>query len=152
MRIFFPFNIDIPFTVLIYSLNLLPAVRTQQPLMFNRTPTVWTKFLIFWLLGSGLTRLHVGPLHTAGVSGFIVMLFALGYGLSGCLQYSVQNPCLYQQIKDSIYFSFVTFTTLGLGDISPLNDLGKVLICCEAVIGAFLIALFVVVFARKMIR
>jgi len=62
------------------------------------------------------------------------------------------NPTIYQQLKDAIYFSFVTFTTLGLGDIGPLNDLGKFLICCEAVIGAFLIALFVAVFARKMIR
>jgi uncharacterized protein YjbI with pentapeptide repeats len=93
-----------------------------------------------------------GPLNTAAVSGFIIILFALAYGISGCLQYTVQNPCLSQQIKDSIYFSFVTFTTLGLGDISPANDLGKFLICCEAVIGAFLIALFVVVFARKMMR
>ena len=74
------------------------------------------------------------------------------YWISGCLQYTVQNPCLYQQIKDSLYFSFVTFTTLGLGDIRPLNDLGKFLICFEAAIGAFLIALFVVVFARKMMR
>ncbi|MGD2247138.1 MAG: potassium channel family protein [Candidatus Methanofastidiosia archaeon] len=80
------------------------------------------------------------------------MLFALFYLTSGCLQYTVQNPCPHQQIKDSIYFSFVTFTTLELGDIRPLNDLGKFLICIEAVIGAFLIALFVVVFARKMMR
>jgi uncharacterized protein YjbI with pentapeptide repeats len=93
-----------------------------------------------------------GPLNTAAVSGLIIILFALAYGISGCLQYTVQNPCLSQQIKDSIYFSFVTFTTLGLGDISPASDLGKFLICCEAVIGAFLIALFVVVFARKMMR
>jgi len=59
---------------------------------------------------------------------------------------------IFQQIKSSVYFSFVTFTTLGLGDIHPENDWGRTLICCEAVIGAFLIALFVVVFARKMMR
>lgn len=92
------------------------------------------------------------PKRTAISSFITIMLFALFYWISGCLQYTVQNPCPYQQIKDSIYFSFVTFTTLGLGDIRPLNDLGKFLICCEAVIGAFLIALFVVVFARKMMR
>ncbi|MBU7047531.1 MAG: pentapeptide repeat-containing protein [Theionarchaea archaeon] len=92
------------------------------------------------------------PERTAFSSALTVFAFAFVYGISGCLRYTVQNPCLNQQIKDSIYFSFVTFTTLGLGDIRPLNDLGKLLICCEAVIGAFLIALFVVVFARKMMR
>jgi hypothetical protein len=63
-----------------------------------------------------------------------------------------RKPSLYQEIIDAIYFSFVTFTTLGLGDIRPLTNLGKAFICLEAVIGAFMIAVFVVVFVRKMAR
>jgi len=90
--------------------------------------------------------------NTALVSGFIILIFALFYGAFDCLQYSVGNPCLYQEVIDVVYFSFVTFTTLGLGDITPLTTLGKVLICFEAVTGAFMIALFVVVFVRKMAR
>ena len=90
--------------------------------------------------------------NTAAVSGSIILIFALLYGIFDCLQYSIENPCLYQEIIDVVYFSFVTFTTLGLGDITPLTTFGKVLICLEAVIGAFMIALFVVVFVRKMAR
>ena len=90
--------------------------------------------------------------NTAAVSGCVIFFFAFLYGITDCLQYSVQNPCLYQEIIDVVYFSFVTFTTLGLGDITPLTTLGKVLICLEAVIGAFMIAVFVVVFVRKMAR
>ena len=60
------------------------------------------------------------------------------------------KPFLYQEIIDVVYFSLVTFTTLGLGDIRPLTNLGKALICLEAVMGAFMIAVFVVVFVRKM--
>jgi len=95
-----------------------------------------------WLeIYRGLAGYGEKPERTAFSSALTIFTFAFFYGISGCLHYTVRNPCLYQQIKDSIYFSFVTFTTLGLGDIRPLNDLGKLLICCEAIIGAFLIAL-----------
>jgi len=92
------------------------------------------------------------PHYTAAVSGYITILFAFLYGLFGCIQYSAGNPCLTQKIIDTLYFSFVTFTTLGLGDIRPITTIGKALICCEAIIGAFMMALFVVVFVRKMAR
>jgi uncharacterized protein YjbI with pentapeptide repeats len=90
--------------------------------------------------------------NTAVVSVVITLFFAFLYGIFDCLQYSVEDPSLLQETIDAIYFSFVTFTTLGLGDIAPLTAFGKVLICCEAVTGAFMIALFVVVFVRKMAR
>jgi hypothetical protein len=90
--------------------------------------------------------------NTAVVSASIVFIFAFLYGALDCLHYSAENPSLQQKIIDAIYFSFVTFTTLGLGDIAPTTTPGKVLICVEAVIGAFMIAVFVVVFVRKMAR
>ncbi len=106
-----------------------------------------------WL---GLYNLLAGygekPERTALSSIFTISIFALLYWVLECLQYPAQNLILLHQLKYAVYFSFVTFTTLGLGDIRPVNDWGIVLICCEAVIGAFLIALFVVVFARKMMR
>jgi uncharacterized protein YjbI with pentapeptide repeats len=51
-----------------------------------------------------------------------------------------------------MYFSVVTFTTLGFGDISPVTDAGRAVASVEAFTGAFMIALFVLVFGRKMIR
>ncbi|MCJ7570851.1 MAG: ion channel [Candidatus Thermoplasmatota archaeon] len=55
---------------------------------------------------------------------------------------------------DSLYFSGVTFTTLGYGDLHPVStNFGmKFLVVGEALIGAFLMALFLVVLSRRMIR
>ncbi|MGD2249442.1 MAG: pentapeptide repeat-containing protein [Candidatus Methanofastidiosia archaeon] len=92
------------------------------------------------------------PENTVIVSFSVILVFALFYRGFGCLQYTVINSCLSQQIIDVLYFSFVTFTTLGLGDIRPMTSIGKMLVCLEAIIGAFLIALFVVGFFRKMAR
>ena len=50
-----------------------------------------------------------------------------------------------------LYYSIVTFTTLGYGDIHPLG-FSHVIASIEAIIGAFFMALFVVVFVRKMAR
>ena len=50
-----------------------------------------------------------------------------------------------------LYYSIVTFTTLGYGDIHPLG-FSHVIASVEALIGAFFMALFVAVFVRKMAR
>ena len=50
-----------------------------------------------------------------------------------------------------IYFSVVTFTTLGYGDIAPLGIM-RAVAGTEAFVGAFTMALFVVVFDKKMTR
>lgn len=59
-----------------------------------------------------------------------------------------------QAVKDflqCLYYSVVTFTTLGYGDIHPIG-LSKLVASAEAFTGAFFIALFVLVFGRKMMR
>ena len=50
-----------------------------------------------------------------------------------------------------IYFSIVTFTTVGFGDVVPVG-LSRAVAAIEAFIGVFSISLFVVVFVRKMMR
>ena len=50
---------------------------------------------------------------------------------------------------DCLYFSTITFTTLGYGDFRPLEGLGRILAGSEAFIGAFMMALFVYTFARR---
>ena len=52
---------------------------------------------------------------------------------------------------ESLYFSFVTFTTLGYGDYAPTQAF-QLVATAEAFFGAFMIALFVLVFGRKMLR
>ncbi len=50
-----------------------------------------------------------------------------------------------------LYYSIVTFTTLGYGDIHPLGY-SHLIASVEALTGAFSMALIVVVFARKIMR
>jgi len=49
------------------------------------------------------------------------------------------------------YYSVVTFTTLGYGDITPVG-VSKIIAALEAFSGSFTMALFVVVFVKKMTR
>jgi hypothetical protein len=50
---------------------------------------------------------------------------------------------------DSIYFSIVTFSTLGYGDYSPSNDLSRIMANIEALGGLFFSSLFLVTLVRK---
>jgi hypothetical protein len=52
---------------------------------------------------------------------------------------------------EALYFSVVTFTTLGYGDISPIG-ITRVFATVEAFLGSFSLAFFVVVFVKKMTR
>ncbi|MDH5183874.1 MAG: pentapeptide repeat-containing protein [Gammaproteobacteria bacterium] len=52
---------------------------------------------------------------------------------------------------NALYFSVVTFTTLGYGDLSPVG-ISRMIASLEAFAGSFTIALFVVTFVRRMTR
>ncbi len=48
-----------------------------------------------------------------------------------------------RELINFIYYSFVTFTTLGYGDIHPLNGLARAFSSLEAVIGQFYTAVLI---------
>ncbi|ASJ03493.1 voltage-gated potassium channel [Thermococcus profundus] len=73
----------------------------------------------------------------------IVFVYAVIYWLAGALGNS--------SFAESLYFSLVTFTTVGYGDIVPKESY-RLLAASEAFVGAFLMAFFVVVISRKLIR
>ncbi|ACS33475.1 pentapeptide repeat-containing protein [Thermococcus gammatolerans] len=74
---------------------------------------------------------------------FIIALYSFLYWITGAVGSSSMVECL--------YFSVVTFTTVGYGDVTPLPGY-RLLAGSEAFIGAFLMAFFVVVMSRKLIR
>ena len=53
-----------------------------------------------------------------------------------------QAPWL-DNFSTAIYFSFVTITTLGFGDISPVLPLARFLVFMEAIVGVFYMAILV---------
>ena len=64
---------------------------------------------------------------------------------------SVDEGILHYDFGNALYFSVVTFTSLGYGDIRPVG-MAKLFAGVEALLGIFLISLFVFVFCRKMVR
>ena len=87
--------------------------------------------------------------RTAGaISVYLLLglLWSMAYGLisaadpdafSGLEPFSLDQPGAQQ---DFIYFSFVTLTTLGYGDMSPVSQLAKTLAWAEAIFGQLFLA------------
>jgi Ion channel len=50
---------------------------------------------------------------------------------------------------DYIYFSVVTSTTIGYGDLHPIGELGKVIVCVQAIMVVAFIVLFLNFFGSK---
>ncbi|NQT47097.1 MAG: pentapeptide repeat-containing protein [Candidatus Omnitrophica bacterium] len=80
-------------------------------------------------------------------STVIVLLYSFLYTLLNATQ-ALSNVSL--KLWDNIYFSIVTFTTVGYGDIIPLPAaLPRLLAASEGFLGAFMIGLFVFSLAKK---
>ena len=91
----------------------------------------------------------IGLIGLCGLLFFLIGLHHAGeiFGLN--LQHSIGQNLTH--LGNCIYFSVVTFTTLGYGDISPVGW-SRPLAAFEAFSGSFTMALFVVVFVKKMTR
>lgn len=85
----------------------------------------------------------------------VVFGFALLYPVGGWLEPTGGPRLTYGRIAadplafgEGLYFSAVTFVTLGIGDLHPVG-LGRMLAAIEALVGATLLVLLVYVFARR---
>jgi hypothetical protein len=85
---------------------------------------------------------------------FGVLFFLFGIQGSGYIIQYAPHLSLGQDIHyflESLYFSVVTFTTVGYGEIYPFG-ISRLFATVEAFVGSFSLALFVVVFVNKMTR
>jgi len=92
------------------------------------------------------------PQRVIGWSVAVVYVWALAYWEFGFVQ---QSGCTHPitAFGKNLYFSVVTFTTLGFGDFEPVKTgPGMFLAASEAFIGMFMIALFVVSLAKRFSR
>ena len=101
----------------------------------------------------GREVLLTGSVDLNKVIGSIALYFMLGLLFSALftllLHFSpealrgleVTRPL--DQLSSTVYFSFVTLTTLGYGDITPVTPLARFLVILESVTGMFYLALIV---------
>jgi len=87
---------------------------------------------------------------TPSVYGYIYLFTIPFYALLYYLFPHTLNEDI--SIIDSIYFSTITITTLGYGDLSPITDLGKILTASESIVGITLIGLFLNALSRVRIE
>jgi len=117
----------------------------------------------FKRLGSKIVDLFCGygeaPLRIVFISIIIILICATIYTFTGLnyqdqiISYSPDKTILenFYLFLSCLYYSIVTFTTLGYGDFTPVG-LSRAVAAVEAFTGSFTIALFVVVFVKKMTR
>ena len=100
------------------------------------------------------------PIRVVGFTSAVIGVFSVLFFYSG-IHYGDQLIAFDSSLTvgeninhflSSVYFSVVTYTTLGYGDITPTLGFSRFLAALEALIGGFTLALFVVVFVKKMTR
>lgn len=76
------------------------------------------------------------PQLLGGLFFLFIFLFGIIYSKCPSAVSGVSN------FWDALYFSIVTITTLGFGDLFPTNDWGRFLVCLEAIVGIIFVGLF----------
>ena len=113
-------------------------------------------------------RYGENPWRVIRFASITIFLFAIILNISGIVN-SDRTNLIIEFIKESqgdeytlkylgpilgnflncLYFSVVTFTTLGYGDFQPAAGLSRFFVSLESLIGAITMALFVYTFARR---
>jgi len=88
---------------------------------------------IFWFL-----------ILTIGVYAFLIFAFAISYYNTNSIGFYRPIERVYEPInfEKAIYFSIVSFHTIGYGDIYPLTPPGRVILMVEAFTSLFFTAIF----------
>ncbi|USZ77661.1 potassium channel family protein [Halorussus vallis] len=153
----------------LYEENALPelARRSYRLERDARRRNAWEQSnyqdAIKWELSRWVMRYGESPYRILLTSLVVVVVAALLYPLTGGIQeiqagqpvtYTLDNPdevpwwWLGEVLFKSLYFSVVTFATLGLGDIQPIGSFARLIAGVESVLGSLLAALLVFVLAR----
>lgn len=119
----------------------------------------WVRFVgnissLAWLYGESWKRIFL-------TSAATITAYSVLYTISGIetvttvpdsitIQgFQVQMPEYINQVLSGIYFSILTFSTMGYGDLQPHNDIIRFLAGSEAILGGLLLAAFVFVLGRR---
>ena len=120
------------------SLRAIYTIMWLFDCVFLRWPTQY---------GASLSRVFV-------TWGLLIGGFAAVYHLVGVRLFAAGSTGLAWPLSfgRALYFSIITFTTLGYGDIKPTPGWGSALTATEAILGGIMMALTVLVIGRKFMR
>jgi hypothetical protein len=125
----------------------------------DHSPTHRVEATLRWVTNGfldGIAGYGERPQRTLALSVAVVVGSALAYPAGGGLvadgeliRYGSHGL---RAALDGLYFSVVTFATLGLGDVHPAGDIGRFIAASEGLAGAFLTAIFVFSLGRRVTR
>ena len=134
------------FTGLIDLLAILPSL---LPLLFS-VDLRWLRVLRLLRLlkishySSALEDLFSAIHHERSSFAAASYLFILALFFASSLMYVAENsvqPDKFSSIPETMWWSLITLTTVGYGDVSPISPLGKIIGAFTAVMGVFSVAL-----------
>ncbi len=70
-----------------------------------------------------------------------ILILALAYIFATALIMFTFEPETFDSFVDALYWSTITLTTVGFGDITPTSDLGYILTSITSIVGIFVFAL-----------
>lgn len=110
--------------------------------------TSWGRRICYlWWLSADCGR---SLFRWAGWSVMIAFIYALVYYLLGAESFSASF--LEINLRNMIYYSVVTFTTLGFGDITPKTTSAAMIVMTEVIIGYIMLGGLITIFASKLAR
>jgi hypothetical protein len=111
---------------------------------------------IFNSVMSRIFHLYCGygerPMRAALISLGFIFLFSLIFCGFGLIDHASSPGDKLLGWPQAFYFSIVTFTTLGYGDILPQNGIGQALVAFEVLLGYFMLGALVAIIIRKISR
>ena len=153
------FNLSL-LAILFASTLVSSLTEWQSPALFDLSITL-VFFLAVALTASSRVLLQGGEVDRNKIIGAIAIYLLLGLIWSTVYLILLEvSPTAFNGMEHlawednfsrSTYFSYVTLTTLGYGDISPAEPLSRVLVYLEAMVGTFYMAIVIasLIGARK---
>ena len=123
-----------PFYLPMICRHELRAVRISRIFRFFKIGRYSTSFKLFTKILRGKRE----ELLMVGSAIFVVLI------VSSCLMYIAENesqPELFSSIPDAMWWSVITLTTVGYGDLQPVTGAGKILGSIIALMGIGVLAL-----------
>jgi hypothetical protein len=112
---------------------------------FAKHILLWIALTFSWLIWGHGER----PSRTL-YAGILIVILSAYLHTFGYL--SRTGTAFVPNFFQAFYFSIVTFTTVGYGDITPALSFNKIIAVFDALCGMFVMSLFVVGLSRKYMR
>jgi Ion channel len=125
---------------------------TFSPVIFLACAAIFLVYIIVQILRFVLRTKHVNAeVLCASISVYLMfgMAWAMVYRLVACLNptaFAYNATVMSNQSMTgfgSFYFSFVTLSTLGYGDITPATPIARMLVVMEAMTGTLYVAVLI---------